>query len=211
MRRESSLAGLGALAFGILTFVAFMVANPPGGNYKASDVSKFLAKGHRFEVFLSAYLMLLAAAGLLLLLAHLRRAIGAGQRESVFWGFGVASVAAWLGGYAVAISPSLALAFSGGHLSTLPAPTAYTFSEAGWALMYGGGGLLLGAALVTFALGAVTVPAWVRWFTLVAGIASLAALAWFPFFLVYAWAIVLGIWTLVADRSRVGEPSAAPA
>ena len=64
MRRESLLAGLGALAFGILTFVAFIVANPPGGNYKASDVSKFLAKGHRFEVFLSIYLMLIAAAGL---------------------------------------------------------------------------------------------------------------------------------------------------
>ena len=211
MRRESLLAGIGALAFGILTFVAFIVASPPGGDYKASDVTKFLAKGHRFDVFLSVYVMLIAVAGLLLLLAHLRRAIGGGQRESIFWGFGVAAVAAWIGGYAVAISPSLALAFSGGHLKTLPAPTAYTFSEAGWALMYGGGGLLLGAALITFALGSVTAPAWVRWSTLGAGIAGLAAVAWFPFFLVYAWAIVLGIWTLVAERSRVGEPSAAPA
>ena len=39
-----------------------------------------------------------------------------------------------------------------------------------------------------------------RWSTLVAGIAALAGIAWFPFFLVYIWAIVVGAWLIVADR-----------
>ena len=30
-------------------------------------------------------------------------------------------------------------------------------------------------------------------------IAALAGLAWFPFFLVYIWAIVVGAWLIVAD------------
>jgi hypothetical protein len=54
------------------------------------------------------------------------------------------------------------------------------------------------------------VPSWVRWATLIAGIAGLAALAWFPFFLVYLWAIVLGVWLLVSPaRYRVLEPATA--
>ena len=39
------------------------------------------------------------------------------------------------------------------------------------------------------------------WSTLVAGIAALAGLAWFPLFLVYLWAIVVGI-ALVAIEWR---------
>jgi hypothetical protein len=201
MQRRSLVAGIGAIAFGVLPIVAFMVANPPGGNYKASDVADFIAKGHRPAVFVSIYLVLLSAVGLLLLLARLRESIAEGSRTTLFWGFSVSAVAAWLVGYAIAISPSVALAFSGGKLHSLSAPVAYTFSETGWVVMYGAAGLLLGCALLTFAAGAVTLPAWIRWTTLVAGIAALAAVAWFPFFLVYLWAIVVGV-ALVAIELR---------
>jgi hypothetical protein len=206
---QSRLAGVGGLAFGVLAFVAMMIANPPGGGYKASDVTSFLAKGHRPAVFVSVYLMVIAAAGLLLLLARLRSAID-GQREAVFWGFSVASVGAWLSGYALAISPSVALAFSGGKLgsSSISPQVGFVFTEGGWVVMYGAGGVLLGAALVTFALGRVEVPVWVRWTTAVAGIAALAALAWFPFFLVYLWVIVLGLWALLASPARAHRPAA---
>lgn len=207
MKPQAMLAGIGALAFGILVFVAFMIANPPGGNYKVSDIQDFLAKGHRPAVFVSVYVMLIAVAGLLLLLARLRDLID-GARASLFWGFSVGAVAAWLVGYALAISPSPTLAFGGGDLSTLPPTLTYALSEAGWAVMYGGGGLLLGCALITFAVGPVSVVAWLRWFTLIAGVASLAAIAWFPMFIVYIWAIVLGLWLLLAGRERVASPSA---
>jgi hypothetical protein len=88
---------------------------------------------------------------------------------------------------------------------------AYTFSEAGWAAMYGTGGLLLGCALLTFAAGAVTLSAWIRWTTLVGGIAALAAVAWFPFFLVYIWAIVVGIALVVIEWRQAPQASAQPA
>ena len=182
--KRHSFAGVGALAFGILSWVAFIVANPPGGTYKASDVADYLAKGHRPAVFGSVYLMLLASVGLLLLLARLKDAIPAGGRASTFGSLSTAVVVAWMAGWALVVTPSTALAFSGGKLSTLDPTVAYVLAEGGWALAYGAAGLLLGAALVTFAAGPVAVPAWVRWTTLVAGIASLAALAWFPFFLV---------------------------
>jgi hypothetical protein len=209
MQRRSLVAGIGAVAFGVLPLVAFMVANPPGGNYSASDIADFLAKGHRPAVFVSLYLVLISAVGLLFLLARLRESIGDGAREPIFWGFSIAAVAAWMAGYAVGIVPSIALAFSGGKLHSLSAPVAYTFSEAGWAIMYGAGGLLLGCALVTFAVGPVALPAWVRWSTLVAGIASLAAIAWFPFFLVYIWAIVIGVALVVIEWRKAPQTAAA--
>jgi hypothetical protein len=74
--------------------------------------------------------------------------------------------------------------------------------------MYGAGGLLLGCALVTWAVGPVALPAWVRWSTLVAGIAGLAAIAWFPFFLVYLWAIVIGVALIVIELRQAPETAA---
>ena len=196
---QTRLAGIGGLAFGILAFVALIIASPPGGDYKASDVTSFLAKGHRPAVFVSVYVMLLAVAGLVLLLARLRTTIE-GSPGSLFWAFSVASATAWFAGYLLVGAPATALAFSGGKLGTnsISPQVAYVLTESGWAVMYGAGGILLGAALVTLVVGRVRLPAWVRWSTAVAGVAALAAIAWFPFFLVYLWAIVLGLWTLVA-------------
>ena len=42
-----------------------------------------------------------------------------------------------------------------------------------------------------------------------AGIAALAAYAWFPFFLVYLWAVVIGVWLLVGQREAAVQPAAA--
>jgi hypothetical protein len=208
MTINTRLAGLGALAFGLLPLVAGIVANPPGGDYSASAVADFIAKGHRTAVFASIYIIMLSAVGLLLLLARLRDSID-GRRASLFWALGLGAVVAWLCGAAIVLSPSIALAFSGGKLTSLPAPDAFALSEAGWAVMYGAGGTLLGCALVAYVVGNVTVPRWVRFVTGVAALCSFAAIAWFPFILVYVWAIALGIWMLAGDRGRV--PAAVPA
>ncbi|MDX6580782.1 MAG: hypothetical protein QOJ47_2331, partial [Gaiellales bacterium] len=43
-------AGIGAIAFSVSTVAALVVANPPGGNYSATNVTDYLAKGHRIAV-----------------------------------------------------------------------------------------------------------------------------------------------------------------
>lgn len=207
MTKGSLAGGVGALAFAILPIVGFSVANPPGGTYKTSDIVGFVAKGHRPVVFLSIYLLLLSGVGLLVLLARLRESIVESKRAAIFWGLGVGSAAAWVAGYALAMTAPAAFAFGGGKSLTLTNGVIYTFAEAGFVVMYGAGGTLLGCALLVFALGPVRAPAWVRWSTLIAGIAGLAALAWFPFYLVYLWALVLGVWILVGERSRATEPA----
>jgi MFS family permease len=211
VRSRSLLAGVGGLAFGIVTFAGFMVANPPGGDYSVSTIVDYTAKGHRASVFLSLYLVLIGAVGLVLLVARLRDAVTDGRRASLFWALGVAAATAWVAGYALVVSVPAAYAFGGGKDLVLTNGVVYAFAEAGWAVMYGAGGILLGCALVTFAAGPVAVPSWVRWATLVAGVCGIAGLAWFPFFVVYLWAIVLGLWTLVADRAEAPRPVSQPA
>lgn len=183
-----------------------MLANPPGGTYSAHDAADYVTSGHRPVVFISMYLVLVAAVGLLLLLARLRQAIE-GNRSSLFWALGVASVTAWVVGYALVIGVPAAYSFGGASNLHLGTDVIYVLSETGWAVMYGAGGTLLGCALVAFAIGPVAAPAWVRWSTLVAGIAGVAALAWFPFFLVYIWAIMVGVWLFVADSRRAPAPA----
>jgi hypothetical protein len=206
MRRDTAAAGFGALAFGILTFVALLIAQPPGGNYSVKDVHSYLARGHRAAVFVAIYVLVVALIGMLLMLWRMRDEI-VGARSTIFWALSVAGSASWLAGFAIVIAPAAALSFSGGHLDTLSPTLTYTIAEAGWAVAYGAGGILLGCALLTYAVGPVAAPAWVRWSTLGAGVCAVASIAWFPQFLVFVWAIVIGVWTLVSKRSTA--PSAA--
>jgi hypothetical protein len=199
--------GIGALAFAILPMIAFSIANPPGGNYSLSDITSYVTKGHRTDVFVSLYVILLSAVGLALLLARLRDSVEENRRP-LFWGLGVSAVAAWMIGYALAAAVPVAMAFGGAGHVILTNPTIFTFTEAGFGVMFGAGGLVLGCALVVFAVGPVSEPAWVRWTTLVAGIAALAGLAWFPFFVVYVWSLLLGVRLLATARVRAPETRA---
>jgi hypothetical protein len=126
-------------------------------------------------------------------------------------GLGITSIAAWILGYALVVGVPIAIAYAGKQQLLLTHPVVYAMSESGWVLMYGGGGTVLGCALVTFALGPVAAPVWVRWSALVAAIGAFGALAWFPFFLVYLWALVIGCWMLVAGRVPVAHPQPARA
>jgi hypothetical protein len=148
-----SAAGLGALAFGILPLVGFMIANPPGGNYSVTNTIDYISKGHRTAVFVSVYALLASGVGLVLLLNRLRGAIGSGSRASIFNALGISAVAAWVAGYAIVVGVPASYAFAGNGKVVLTHSVVYTFAEVGWAVMYGAGGTLLGCALITFAAG----------------------------------------------------------
>ena len=77
MTKENRAAGIGGVAFGVLFFAAMMIANGPGGNYSASEVTAFNASGHRLAVFVALYAALFACGGLVALLAGLRGTIPA--------------------------------------------------------------------------------------------------------------------------------------
>jgi hypothetical protein len=211
MRRGSLAAGIGAVAFAVLPVIGMFLANPPGGSYSVHDSVKYAAKGHHTAVFISVYFVLAGAIGLVVLLARMRESVG-GRFATVFWGLGVGGAAVYVAGYALVAALPVALTYGGANsgLTTTPSLT-YILSESGWAVMFGAGCTLIGAALVTFAFAAPTVPAWVRWTALVAGVCGVASVAWFPYFVMALWALVIGLWLVVADTDTVGAPEPQPA
>lgn len=209
MKNVSFLAGIGGVSFTVLFILATIVGAPLGGTYKASDVTDYLARGHRPAVIVALYLALIAIAGLILFLARFRTAVK-GPWGTLYWGASIGAVTLMFAGYSIALSPSLIVAYGGSAVAPAP-PVGYDLAEIGWVVAYGAGGTLLGVALLALVLASAGVPAWVRWSGLVAAIAALAAPAWFPFFVVLLWVLVVGVWLLVADRALDPAPTPQPA
>lgn len=206
MKRVSLLAGLGGVAFTVLFVLATVISNPLGGSYKASDVADYVAKGHRPSVIVALYLGLFGVVGLLLFLARFRSFVD-GPLGTLYWATSVGAATIMLTGWAIVGSVSLAIAYGGTQVTPSP-QLSYVFSEVGWVVLYGAGGTLLGVALLTLSLASKGLTSWVRWSALVAALCALAAPAWFPFFVVLLWLLVVGIWLLVTDHAA--EQTAAP-
>ena len=47
IQKSAITAGIGSVTFSILTMAALMASNSPGGNYTPSQVTNYLAHGHR--------------------------------------------------------------------------------------------------------------------------------------------------------------------
>lgn len=198
-QHASALAGLGGVAFAVLLAIAFLASSPTGGTYSASDVANFVAKGHRVVVVVSVYLVLLAVAGLLALIARLRAL--SGDSTGLIWASGVVGGTSIALGFLLMSSISLARMY-GSSAAAIDPRVAYTLAEAGWVLLLGAGGVFLSLSLLGFAISVGDrVPGWVRWFTVVAAVVGLASAAWFPFFILLLWSLVIGGWLIAADRS----------
>jgi hypothetical protein len=200
---KRSLAGLGGILFAALTLAGSLIDSGPGGNYKASDVAKYLESGHRPVVFVSAYMALLGVAALFFLLVWLRDVIADGMRSSVFWALSIAGAGTFIAGWALHTAVPVAIAYGGKSVAIAPTVT-YVIVEGGY-IVLSAGAVLLGLALFLLVFSGGTLPTWVRAITAIGAIGAVTAPAFFPFGLFFLWALAIGIWLLV---SRPGEPAA---
>src|ERR1700720_4293585 len=74
-QKGSTLAGVGGIAFGVLTVIGIQVGGTPGGNYVEADVASYVGSGHFPTVIATGYLAVIGVLGLICLLAYLRAAI----------------------------------------------------------------------------------------------------------------------------------------
>lgn len=200
MRRSAVVAGIGAIAFAVMTAIALALVDPPGGTYKASDVSDYLDKGHRVAVFAGVYAEVLAVLGLILALAYLRDLLVAWTAR-IFWALGMIAAGLLALGWAVMSAGALARAY-GGSAVVVSAPTTYLIAEVGGAIVWGPAAILLACALITLTATPVALPAWLRWLTLVLGVIGLASPAFFPSFGLVLWGLVTGVWLLTTARTQ---------
>ena len=210
VKQGSTLAGAGAIVFGVFTVVGTF-GGSPGGSYDDSTVAEYVKIGHFPIVVVTGYLALFGVVGLICLLAYLREAIsvepGRKLAASIFWGIGLAAATSMAVSWGLVTGLALAAA-EGGSAATVAHPVTYVLSDTSLNVLFGSGGIMLGCALIALVLGSgTTFPRWLRWLTLVAGVLALGAPFFFPAFAIPIWGIVIGIW-LVAS-GRVSNPGIA--
>jgi hypothetical protein len=204
---DRRLAGIGGIVFGVLFIAGMITANPPGGDYEAGDVADFVAKDHRNAVIAMMALITLAVVGLLLATAYLcETSFGKGRHGRIAWGTSLLAAASFLIGAVVVSTPSTSLAIGGGP--AIDPAVGYTLMQAGFGIMFFAGGLMLGVSLLTLAIGGRDAPTWVRVFSAVVGVLALFSMAFFPFFAVLLWGLVIGIWLLVSTPTAQATSTA---
>jgi hypothetical protein len=205
-RKGSVLAGIGAIAFGIMSVVGLVDGGAPGGSYDAASAASYLAISHFPTVVVTAYLALFGVVGLICALAYLRASIAVEPERTlasdVFWGAGLASAAAFGVGWGLVSGIALAAA-EGGAGASVPPQQTYVLSDTSLNVLFGSGGGFLGFALIALMLGSSGIlPNWLRWVTLVAGVLAITAPFFFTAPAIPVWAIVIGVWLLVSDRNQ---------
>jgi hypothetical protein len=203
-QRGSTLAGIGGITFGVLTAAANVVGGAPGGNYVEADVANYVGASHFPIVIVTGYLAVLGVVGLICLIAYLREVIGAQPdraiEANIFWGTGIASAASFAVGWGLVTGIAVAAA-EGGSGASIPHPVTYVLSDTFINVLFGSGAILLGFALIALMLGSRgSLPNWLRWVSLVAGVLALTAPFYFASPAVPLWGIVVGVWLVVRGR-----------
>jgi hypothetical protein len=203
MTTSRRTAGLGLLAYGIATPVAFMTIGSPGGDYDDRTVTRYMSSGHWVSAFVLAYVGAFAALGLLAFARRMRSEVGAAG--DLLWGLSVAGTAAAVVGWFMVGGVAVAMAEGGSALTTVPHPVIYLLSQTSNLIAVCASAFLVGVAALI--LGArSTLPTPLRVFSSVAGVCGILAPVFFPMFVFWLWAIVAGTW-LAASRSRSAAPA----
>jgi hypothetical protein len=203
-RRNAEVAGVGAILFGVLSFAGLIITNWPGRGYNESDARRFVDPANLTSPLISTLLGLVAVVGLVCLFAYFRQLAEDSSFSSlipqIVWGIGLAAAATFAVGWGLVSAQPLAHAEAGVDLGVSPKLT-YMISEATSAIIFGPAPMLVGLALVVFALASGrALPGWLRWATLVVGVIAVASLAFFPWFVLLLWSVVIGVWLLITAR-----------
>jgi len=192
--------GLGLLAYAIGTPVAFLGIGAPGGDYDDSMITTYVSGGHRVTAVAMAYLGAIAALGLLPFAARMRSELRSGG--DVFWGLTVAGVAASVFGWALAGGIPVVFAEGGAPVAGMAHDVVYALSSLSMLVAVPASAFLVGSAALVLAARA-PLPGAIRVVAVVGGVAGMVAGFFFPVFLFWLAAIVLGAWMLAFGAREI--------
>lgn len=197
-------AGLGLLAYGIATPVAFMAIGSPGGDYDDRTITRYVASSHWPTAFVLAYVGAFAALGLLVFARRMRHEVG--PAGDLLWGLAVGGTTAAVVGWFLVGGIAVAMAEGGPAPASVSHAVIYLISEMSNLLAVCASAFLMGvAALVLGVRSAMPKP--LRVFSCIAGACGILAPVFFPVFVFWLWAIVAGGWA-IASGSRAAAPVA---
>jgi hypothetical protein len=198
----------------------FTFFGPRGGFYAGAAMTAFVGQSP-INVIVSFYLFAVSICGWIVVMDYLSDiSLVASRLARGARGTSLLAAAALLTGWGLYFAPSTSV-ISGGP--AIDVATTYTFVNAGFVVLFGVGGVLLGIALLAIAVGASAAPAWVRALTGLVGVSATldwafllvshwAANQWLPvpFYAVVLWGLVVGIWLLASPPRPTTQPNSAP-
>jgi len=194
-------AGLGLLAYGIGTPLAFISIGSPGGDFSDQVITTDMSSWHWPTAITLAYLGAFAAMGLLVFANRMRRELD--SAGAALWGLAVAATAAGVIGWFLVGGIAVAFAEGGQPLAEVPHPVVYMVSEMSNLVAVCCSAFFVGAVALVLAAKA-TLPRWLRGASYVAGPCGLLAAFFFPLFLSWLWAIAFGVWALTTAARPQG-------
>jgi hypothetical protein len=195
--------------FTVALVVGFTFFGPRGGSYTASSMANFIGQSST-NMIISIYLFGASTIGLLVLMAYLTETfMSGGSHIRLTWGASTLAAGSFLIGWSLYFAPFTSIISGGPAID--PAIT-YTFVNAGFVVLFGAGGMLLGIALLMLTMLGSAAPTWVRALNALGGLAALLSWAfllaskwsasqWFPipFYIVLLWGLVIGVWLLITS------------
>ena len=207
MKRSATVAaGVGSIAFGVLTPLAIVIGGPMGGTYAAADVASYISSSHVVVAGAMALCGLLGVAGLVCLGAYLRQRGQSDDSGSIWpqtvWGLMLGAATCFAVTWGIFVSQPIGNNEAGTNLN-IPPTVTYAIGISGTEVLFESAATLLGFALILIAIANLArLPAWLRWSTLAVGVLGITSLAFFTFFPLLIWGIVMGVWLLAGERAE---------
>ena len=151
---------------------------------------------------------LVGATGLIALGSYFRQRAELDDSGSIWpqtlWGLMLGAAVCFAVSWGVFVSQPIGNNEAGTNLN-IPPTITYAIGISGDEVLFESAATLLGLALILAAIANLPrLPAWLRWSTLVVGVLGITSLAFFTFFPLLLWAIVVGIW-LVARNPQLAS------
>ena len=198
MDRNRRTAGLGLVAYGLGTAVAFIGAGTPGGSYEEDKVSAFMDSDRWPVAAAFGYLGAFAAIGLLVFATWMRHELD--DRGELFWALSVAGSAAAVVGWFLVAGISVAFGEGGSAALAAPHPVVYLISEMSNLVTVCASAFFIGVAAIVLASRAALSTS-MRVVSYGAGVCGVLAAFFFPLFLFWLWVIGFGIRTALSERA----------
>ena len=208
MNTTRRTAGAGLLIYGLGSFVAFLAAGAPGGQYADSIVRSYIDSAHWPVAFALAYVGALSALGLLVFGSRMRNSLDASGDG--LWGLALAGTATSVVGWFLTGGVAVSMAEGGQHVQNgVPYPVVYTLTEIGNLLAVCSPALFIGVAAILLAVKG-GLPAWLRIFSVIAGVCGILAPFFFTYFVYVLWTWAFSGWAILSsDRApaQTAQPS----
>jgi len=202
-------AALGGILYVVLFIVGLIVAESgePGGDASPAKVIAYYSKSsHRDKIGIGWLISLIGFFGLVWFIAVLghevRRLSGEDllARVTVIGG----TIYAALGLVGSSLGMAIRTMSDDTYQHRVYPELIHAASDAGY-VIHSGGGVGIGAAMIAVSIAVLrarSLPAWVAWLGVVAGIASIFSIFFFPWIVIAVWLVVAGVLLFVSAGRR---------